>query len=179
MRRFIPIWVPVVLASLGGGTALARSSGGGSGGEPEQRSTGEAGVERDDADLMYARGMELVEKGEYEEARERFEQAHKKRKNDPEFLNMLAYTQRKTGEMEKAFENYERALKIQPEFPEAREYLGEAHVQAALMQIELLRGYGDAGREEYDELVAALRRAAETLSAEAFADPAVKTEGDW
>jgi tetratricopeptide (TPR) repeat protein len=175
MQRRIWFWAPVVLVLLSGGTALARSSGGS---EPEPQTTGEAGEpEQDEAAQMYARGMELVEKGEYEEARERFEQANKKRKNDPEFLNMLAYTQRKTGEMEKAFENYEKALKIQPEFPQAREYLGEAHLQAVLLQVETLRGYGDKGKQDYDELVAALKRAAETLSAEAFANPGAKTEG--
>ncbi|MGH2570416.1 MAG: tetratricopeptide repeat protein [bacterium] len=177
MQRRIWFWAPVVLVLLAGGTAIARSSGSDSGSEPEQRTTGEGEPEQDEATLMYTRGMELVKTGEYEEARERFEQANKKRKNDPEFLNMLAYTQRKTGEMEKAFENYEKALKIQPEFPQAREYLGEAHLQAVLLQIETLRGYGDKGKQDYDELVAALQRAAETLSAEAFADPGAKTAG--
>ena len=180
--RIRALWVPAVLVLLLGSmaTVRARGSGGGGGGDGgSSQSTSQTGGERDEADLMYARGMELVEKGDYEEARKRFEKAHKKRKKDPEFLNMLAYTERKTGRMEKAFEHYEKALDLRPEFPEAREYLGEAHLQAALLQVEILRGYGSEGKSEYDELVAALKRAAETLSAEAFADPAVKTDGDW
>jgi tetratricopeptide (TPR) repeat protein len=180
--RVRALWVPAVLVLFSGAlvTAYARGGGGTSpGGSSQSSSSGESGGEQSEALLMYERGVELVKKGEYEEARERFEKAHKKEKKNPEFLNMLAYTQRKTGKMEKAFENYEKALKLQPEFPEAREYLGEAHLQAALMQIEILRGYGSKGKEEYDELVAALKKAAETLSAESFADPAAKAEGDW
>jgi tetratricopeptide (TPR) repeat protein len=174
------LWVPVLLVLLAGSltTTLASSSGGGSRSGGSEQSSADTG-ERDEADLMYARGMELVAEGKYEDALGRFEKAHKKRKKDPEILNMLAYTQRKIGKLEDAFENYQKALKLEPEFPQAREYLGEAHIQAALLQVEILRGYGPAGKEELDELVAALQRAAETLSAEAFADPAAKTGGDW
>jgi len=53
---------------------------------------------------------------------------------------MLAFTQRKTGHLDDAFRNYRRALEISRPFPQAREYLGEAHIQAALQQVEILRG---------------------------------------
>jgi len=175
---FRSLWLPavlVVLSGVVGAWAKGSEPTGSSGkGESDERSEGKS-----EAVLMYDRGMELAKKGDYEEARKRFEQAVKKEKDNPAFLNMLAYTQRKTGDMEKAFENYEKALKIQPEFPQAREYLGEAHIQAALMQLQILRDYGSKGEEAHEDLVGALKRAAETLNPDAFADPAAKAESGW
>jgi Tfp pilus assembly protein PilF len=148
----------VVAAALAGGV-IAASTGGGA---RERETTSAEGTEAkvDEADQMYERGLELAEAGKFEEALVRFEQANKKRKNDPEILNMLAFCQRKTGDLEHAFENYEKALEIRPDFPQAREYLGEAHLQAALQQIEILRGLGPEGAEQLAELVAALKKAA-------------------
>jgi tetratricopeptide (TPR) repeat protein len=110
--------------------------------------------------------MALVEEGKFEDALKRFENAHKKRKKDPDILNMLAYTQRKLGNLEDAFKNYEKALSIQPRFPQAREYLGEAHLQAALLQIKTLRGYGKDGEKELAKLVRAFQEAAAKLQPE-------------
>jgi hypothetical protein len=93
---------------------------------------------------------------------------------------MIAYTQRKTGKLDDAFENYHKALGMRPKFPEAREYLGEAHIQAALLQIDILREYGKDGETELAQLVSVLRRAAETLSPEAFDDASkFGSDGDW
>jgi predicted Zn-dependent protease len=88
-------------------------------------------------------------------------------------LNLLAYCQRKAGRLEEAFANYKKALDLKPEFPRAREYLGEAHLQGVLQQIEILRGYGAPAQKELDELVAALREAAQKADA-APAAPAVR-----
>jgi Tfp pilus assembly protein PilF len=87
-------------------------------------------------------------------------------RDDADLLNFLAYCQRKSGRLDEAFANYRRALEIRPEFPAAREYLGEAHIQAALREVEILRGYGDSGREHLADLVAALREAAEAAANE-------------
>jgi tetratricopeptide (TPR) repeat protein len=91
--------------------------------------------------------------------------------------NLLAYCQRKTGKLDEAFLNYRKALDLKPEFPEAREYLGEAHLQAVLQQIEILRGYGEAGQEELDRLVAALRETTEKAARGASAKAAARL--DW
>ena len=94
-----------------------------------------------------------------------------------EAWNLLAYCQRKTGKLEEAFVNYGKALELRPEFPEAREYLGEAHLQAVQREIEILRGYGEAGQKELDELVAALRETADKAAAGASAKAAARL--DW
>ena len=73
---------------------------------------------------------------------------------------MLAFSQRKLGKFDDAFANYSKALKLRPRFPEAREYLGEAHIQAALREIETLKSYGVDGKEQLGDLVKALKDAA-------------------
>jgi tetratricopeptide (TPR) repeat protein len=110
--------------------------------------------------------MELVKETRYQEALERFRAAAKEDKGNPEYLNMVAYTLRKVGNLDDAFETYAKVLAMKPDFAQAREYLGEAHLQALLLQIDVLRGYGDKGKAEHDALVAALREAARTLEAE-------------
>jgi tetratricopeptide (TPR) repeat protein len=145
-------------AALASGAIAASTGGGGQERGSPTAETTEA--KADEADQMYQRGMALAEAGEFEEALVRFEQASKKRKNDAEILNMLAFCQRKTGDLEHAFENYAKALEIRSDFPQAREYLGEAHLQAALQQVEILRGYGAEGEKELARLVAAVKSAA-------------------
>ena len=121
----------------------------------------EAGA--DEVAKLYAEGEGLVWAGKYDEALAVFEKAHKKDKKDPEVLNMLAYTQRKTGDLDSALENYHKALELKPDFPEAREYLGEAYIQAALREIETLKSYGTRGQKELAELTEALKKAAADL----------------
>ncbi|HMB70783.1 MAG TPA: tetratricopeptide repeat protein [bacterium] len=152
------------------GLAFAASTGGGaSKSDPASESKGP-----DEADQLYERGLELAKEQKFEEALARFEQANKKRKKDAEILNMLAFCQRKTGDLDAAFENYGKALEIQPRFPQAREYLAEAHLQAALRELEILRGYGAEGEKETEELVTAIRR----MSAEVYHDAGAEG-GDW
>ena len=155
-------------------TALAPAASTGGGGDRTEDAGAAEQRGPDEADQLYQRGLELAKEQKFEEALARFEQANKKRKKDPEILNMLAFCQRKTGDLEKAFENYAKALEIRPKFPQAREYLAEAHLQAALQQLEILRGYGADGEKERAELVTAMRR----LSAEVAAEPGSKG-GDW
>lgn len=153
--------------------APAASTGGGA---DRDREAGSAEAQApDEADQLYQRGLELAKEQKFDEALVRFEQANKKRKKDPEILNMLAFCQRKTGDLEAAFENYAKALEIQPKFPQAREYLAEAHLQAALAQLEILKGYGAEGEEERADLVAAMRR----LSAEVAGEPGSEGGGGW
>ena len=145
---------------------------GGDGGDDEGSSS-EPEISRDDeAVIAYDKGMELVKAGRYQEALERFRSAVKRDKKNPEYLNMMAYTLRKTGNIDDAFDTYAKALQLKPAFPQAREYLGEAHLQALLLQLDVLRGYGDDGKKEYAALVAALQEAARTLQAEPMGGPA-------
>jgi tetratricopeptide (TPR) repeat protein len=111
-------------------------------------------------ETLYNEGMELAEEGRHAAARVKFEEAYKLQGDDPDVLNMLAFTMRKTGDLEGAFAMYEKALQKRERFPQAREYLGEAHLQAALKQVYALRSYGAEGQEELNALLDALKRAA-------------------
>lgn len=158
--------------------AWAASSGGGSSSSSSSAAEGGSG-KQNEAQQMYDRGMQLVKEGDFHGALQRFQGAHKKDRNNAEYLNMVAYTQRKVGNLEDAFDTYERVLGMKPNFPQAREYLGEAHLQALLLQIDVLRGYGDDGRKEYDLLVAALQEAARTLSAGVEGPTPVPDRKSW
>jgi tetratricopeptide (TPR) repeat protein len=154
------IFTPPPSRAASGGGGGSRDDGGGEAASSE----GDGGD--DVAALAYERGMGLVKEGRFQEALERFRVAAKKDKKNPEYLNMVAYSLRKIGNLDDAFEAYGKALAMRPDFPQAREYLGEAHIQAILLQIDVLRGYGEHGRKEHDALVAALQEAAKTLQAE-------------
>lgn len=112
---------------------------------------------------LYDQGMELVRNERFEDARKLFATLVEQDDKDADAINMLAYTQRKTGELDAALENYLRALELRPKFPEAREYLGEAYLQLALRELHILRKYGNDGKDEVKQLIAAVHTAAAEL----------------
>jgi len=182
MKQRASVVVCAAMALVAAVTIARASSSGGSSGSVDRPEPTRQEPKVDEAREAFDRGMQLTKEGKYEDARERFERAVSKEKNNPDYLNMLAYTQRKTGNLEDAFKNYEKALGQKPKFPQAREYLGEAHIQAALLQIEILRGYGAEGQKELGELTAALQRAAETMKPEAMSAstaPSTVNPKDW
>lgn len=109
---------------------------------------------------LYEKGVAAVKAQKYAEALPLFEKANQLDKDNPDTLNMLAYTQRKLGKIETAIENYNRALKLRPNFPQAREYLGEAYIQAALREIQALKSSDAEGQKEAEVLIKALNDAA-------------------
>jgi tetratricopeptide (TPR) repeat protein len=142
------------------------------------------GVGKDDnGKALYEAGMKAVKAGDYREALGQFEKAVKADRKNPEYLNMVAYSQRKLGNLEDAFETYGKVLAmvlaLDPEYAPAREYLGEAHLQAALLQLEVLRGYGEKGKKEYDMLAAALAEAADQLAAEPMGGVEAPDKKPW
>ena len=76
---------------------------------------------------------------------------------------MLAYSQRKSGHLDLAIETYKKAIRLRGRFPQAREYLAEAYLQASLRELATLRSYGDSGAREAALLVTALKEAANEL----------------
>ncbi len=112
---------------------------------------------------LYDQGMELVRNERFEDARKLFAALVEEDRKDADAINMLAYTQRKTGDLDAALTNYHRALELRPRFPEAREYLGEAYLQLALRELDTLRKYGNDGKDETKQLIAAVHAAAAQL----------------
>ena len=117
---------------------------------------------------MYEEGLNLVkragklekkEKTEkakklYTQAFKKFEKAHKSDKKNPDILNYLGYTSRKTGNFEQAEKFYLKGLSIKPNHNGINEYLGELYVQTnridkANERLEVLKS---CNCKEYGEL---------------------------
>lgn len=143
--------------------------------EPEMAGAGDAG---NAARELYDQGLEEVEAGQFAAARDLFRKSLRRAPNDPDALNMLAYSQRKTGNLDTAIKTYQLALRARPEFPQAREYLGEAYLEAALRELAALREAGAEGRSSREMLEAALRDAAARLDAEPAAARA-PSSSEW
>lgn len=124
-----------------------------------------------DADL-YAEASAAAEAGDCEKALPLLEQAAVETPDDADVFNLRGYCERKRGDLDRAFASYRRALELRTEFPEARQYLGEAHLQAVRREVEILRGYGEPGREALARLITALREAADGAGTPAAANPA-------
>lgn len=146
--KLFPLLTGLVLVSaLSASAALAA----GSDPKPAPKST---------AETLYNEGIVLAEEGRHAAALQKFRAAQELKADDPDILNMIAHSLRKTGKLEEAFATYEKALQLRDRFPQAREYLGEAHLQAALIQVQILRSYGAEGEAELAALLDALKRAA-------------------
>ena len=123
-------------------------------------------AKKPDTKALYDKGMQLVKSGEYEAALVEFRKVEKKEPKNADALNMIAYSSRKLGRLDTAFKYYDRALKYREQFPQAREYLAEAHIQAALEQAQILESYGDAGKQELAQLIHAFQTAADSLTSD-------------
>jgi len=112
---------------------------------------------------VYHQGVAATKQKDYQQAVQLFQQALKSDPRNPDVLNMLAFSLRKSGRLDEAFDYYRQALEIKPQFPEAREYLGEAHLQAALREIQTLKSYGASGREDLQDLIKDFKSTAASL----------------
>ena len=90
----------------------------------------------------------------YVKALEKLETAHKKERNNPDILNYLGFTLRKTGKLEDAEKYYLAGLKINPKHNGINEYLGELYVTTGRMDLakERLAVLKNCNCEEYAEL---------------------------
>ena len=65
----------------------------------------------------------------YKEAFKKLEKANKKDKNNPDILNYMGYTSRKSGNFNEAEKFYLKGLSLDPKHNGINEYLGELYVQ--------------------------------------------------
>ena len=115
----------------------------------------------DDAVKLVKRAGKLEKKEKTEKAKKLYSQAFKKLekayksdKKNPDVLNYMGFTSRKTGNFEKAEEFYLQGLSIKPDHNGINEYLGELYVQTnridkANERLEVLKG---CNCKEYGEL---------------------------
>lgn len=109
---------------------------------------------------LYDQGVVATKNKDFQQALTLFNQALQQDANNPDILNMLAHAQLKLGMIDESLENYKKALTLRPQFPEAREYLGEAYIQAALREIKTLKSYENEGGENLEDLTKAFKDAA-------------------
>ena len=90
----------------------------------------------------------------YSSAFKKLKDAHMKDKKNPDILNYMGFTSRKTGNFDKAEEYYLKGLSIDPKHNGINEYLGELYVQTnridkAKERLDVLK---NCNCKEYKEL---------------------------
>lgn len=118
MKMFVSVLM--LAASV---SAFAAGSGGGGGGSS-------GGNSQPPAVSAYNEGYRLSQAGKYDDAIVQFKKAISINAGYAEAYNMLGFCTRKLGNTADAFTYYDKALQLKPNFPEAREYYGEAYLQA-------------------------------------------------
>jgi len=97
-----------------------------------------------------------VDNGDYSAALTRLSALAQETPNDPDILNLIGFSLRKTGHPDQALDYYNRALAQNPEHLGANEYLGELYLElkqpakAGERLAVLEKACGDC--EEYQEL---------------------------
>jgi tetratricopeptide (TPR) repeat protein len=114
-----------------------------------------------DAEKLIKRAKKLEEKDKkeranklYSKALEKIQAAYKTDRNNPDVLNYLGFTLRKTGKLEDAEKYYLAGLKINPKHNGINEYLGELYVNTGRLDLarERLAVLKNCNCEEYSEL---------------------------
>jgi tetratricopeptide (TPR) repeat protein len=164
--RLVVLSAAAVLLASPAFAASGGGSGGGSGGSPKTCKTGQVWdktkkkcVKKEsqifpDSELI-EQAWALARKGEFEAGRLLFSSVADK--NNPEVLNGLGYTNRKLGQFDDAIGYYRQAIALDPNYAEAREYLGEGYVtmgkiDLAKEQLAEIRRICGTACEEYVEL---------------------------
>ena len=90
----------------------------------------------------------------YSKALSKLQVAYKTDRNNPDILNYLGFTLRKTGKLKDAEKFYLAGLKIKPDHNGINEYLGELYVNTNRMDLakERLAVLKNCNCEEYSEL---------------------------
>jgi predicted Zn-dependent protease len=98
----------------------------------------------------------LVDSGAFDQALPKLEALDQQSPNNPDLLNLIGFTYRKTGHTDQALDYYNRALNLEPKHLGANEYLGELYLELkqpdkAKARLAVLKAAcGDC--EEYQDL---------------------------
>jgi tetratricopeptide (TPR) repeat protein len=86
------------------------------------------------AEAEYNKGLQAKTANHFPKAAADFRRAVDARANFPEAWNELDFALRQTDQLSEALKAYEHALRLRPEFPEALEYPGKAHVKMGCLE---------------------------------------------
>lgn len=73
--------------------------------------------------------QKLIEDKQFQQAISKLDQALSDTPDDPDLLNLLAYSHRNLNHFDIALKHYQQALQIEPDHRGANEYLGELYLQ--------------------------------------------------
>ena len=116
------------------------------------------------ADPDFTAVKALVDSGAYDQAMPKMVALDKESPNNPDVLNLMGFTLRKTGHADQALDFYNRALNLEPKHLGANEYLGELYLELkqpekAKKRLAVLKAAcGDC--EEYEDLKAKIDQTA-------------------
>jgi len=101
--------------------------------------------------------MNLIEREKYQQAIDKLDKALVKSPDNPDLLNLTAYSHRKLEHYEIALNYYQKALQIEPDHLGANEYLGELYLHLgdldrALERLAVLDSECFFGCDEFDDL---------------------------
>jgi predicted Zn-dependent protease len=104
----------------------------------------------------FATAKQMVDAGQYSQALPTLTELDQKMPNNPDVLNLIGFSLRKTGNTDRALDYYNRALALNPNHLGANEYLGELYLElkqpkkAKERLAVLQKACGDC--EEYEDL---------------------------
>jgi tetratricopeptide (TPR) repeat protein len=105
---------------------------------------------------------DLIEREKYQQAIDKLDKALVKAPDNPDLLNLVAYSHRKLEHYEIALNYYQKALQIDPDHLGANEYLGELYLHLgdldkALERLAVLDSECFFGCDEFDDLEDAIK----------------------
>jgi tetratricopeptide (TPR) repeat protein len=120
---------------------------------------GGGGEGRDSKLMPY---IDLIEREKYQQAIDKLDKALVKAPDNPDLLNLVAYSHRKLEHYEIALNYYQKALQIDPDHLGANEYLGELYLHLgdldkALERLAVLDSECFFGCDEFDDLEDAIK----------------------
>ena len=151
----------IVLSLFLSSTLMAAGSDSSSGSSSSGSSSSKEETLYEDAVKLVKRAGKLEKKDKtdkakklYTQAFNKLEKAYKSDKKNPDILNYMGFTTRKTGNFEKAEKFYLEGLSLKPNHNGINEYLGELYVQTnridkANERLEVLKS---CNCKEYGEL---------------------------
>ena len=157
MKKILIIILSLFLSS----TLMAAGSDSSSGSSSSGSSSSKEETLYEDAVKLVKRAGKLEKKDKtdkakklYAQAFNKLEKAYKSDKKNPDILNYMGFTTRKTGNFEKAEKFYLEGLSLKPNHNGINEYLGELYVQTnridkANERLEVLKS---CNCKEYSEL---------------------------
>lgn len=109
------------------------------------------------SDVDLAPIIELIEKGDYQQAIDRLHDQLDVDPDNADIMSLLGYSYRKTRNFEDALTFYQWALKAEPDHRGANEYLGELYLDTnqldkAMKQLEILDDLCTFDCKEYTTL---------------------------